>query len=251
MSRKLRWISNEIFDWEAYRSSSTIKSRSSVQRAYEYWQHSASLLDRSPSQFSLADAVANLKRALNHRLKVIESIYRFRSFNLPGRSNNYLDILETLGLVRPALIKYLLDVRNAIEHQDVRPPSLRRCAELLDMTWYFLRSTDSVVREAVSSLEYDCYTVSGEETHYGFTLHCRFGKKPAMAISGWFPCALLETQVGPAVTPLKIDTLHTKRRWKEVGRHAEKLDSDLWIIGRLDPTPLIKQKVLKAVLGTT
>jgi len=73
------------------------------------------LLAGSPSRFHLADVVANLKRALNHRLKAIEALYHFRNFNLPENPAGYLEILECLGLVRPAI---------------------KRCAELVDMTWY-------------------------------------------------------------------------------------------------------------------
>ena len=39
-----------------------------------------------------------------------------------------------------------MDVRNAIEHHDVRPPSLTRCRELLDVVWYFLRTTDQLAK---------------------------------------------------------------------------------------------------------
>ena len=82
------------------------------------------LLAGSPSRFHLADVVANLKRALNHRLKAIEALYHFRNFNLPENPAGYLEILECLGLVRPALLRYLLDVRNVIEQKDARPRRL-------------------------------------------------------------------------------------------------------------------------------
>ena len=35
-----------------------------------------------------------------------------------------------------------MDIRNEIEHEDAPPPPYVRARELLDMTWYFLRSTE-------------------------------------------------------------------------------------------------------------
>src|SRR5205807_9798355 len=120
-----RWLSDSVFDWEYEIDSWRFNRKSSVHRAYEYWEHARNLLGSAATQFQLADAVANLKRAINQRLKAIETAYSLRSFTLPNRPTGYLEILESVGLVRPALLKYLLDVRNAIEHEDKRPPSVK------------------------------------------------------------------------------------------------------------------------------
>ena len=78
----------------------------------------------------------------------------------------------------------------------------------------------------------------------------KFGKKPLLSLSGWFPADLVSIEERPNATLLKATTLDTKERWKETGGHTEKLDSDLWIIGRVKPIALTNQIILKAVLRT-
>lgn len=249
MRPRSRWLDNAVFGWQAECGSWKINHKSSVHRAYEYWEHARQLLESPTSQFQLADAIANLKRAVNHRLKAIERAYSLRSFPLANRPPSYLAILESVGLVRPALLKYLMDVRNAIEHEDKRPPSPKRCGELLDMSWYFLRSTDAAIREISSSVEYGYFTELEEPTQYGFTVHLRFGKRPRFDVSGWFPAEMVTQERNPLFSQLTTSTIDTKLRWKGHGAQDDKLDTDLWIIADLEPSPLAAQSIIVAALG--
>jgi hypothetical protein len=49
----------------------------------------------------------------------------------------------------------LLEVRNRIEHNDAPPPDTPKCEFYVDIVWYFLKSTDSLVDMAVDSIHYE------------------------------------------------------------------------------------------------
>ena len=51
------------------------------------------------SEFHLADGITNLKRALNHRLKLIEEIYGFKFVEINNKPKGYMEILEILALL--------------------------------------------------------------------------------------------------------------------------------------------------------
>lgn len=53
------------------------------------------------------------------------------------------------------MLQDLMEIRNKIEHDDERPPRLKGCSEWLDMVWYFLRTTDDVVRTRTEDLSFE------------------------------------------------------------------------------------------------
>lgn len=113
-------------------------------RPYKLLSHSERQLTNSADEFVRADVVLNLKRAINSRLQHIEELYAF-SKDFP-KNIGALERLETVGLARPLLIRKLFSLRNDIEHNDVLPPDARKCTELIDATWYFLKTTDSACK---------------------------------------------------------------------------------------------------------
>ncbi|WP_332647131.1 hypothetical protein [Lysinibacillus sp. 54212] len=145
MKRK-KWVSNEVLNWYSYSDSARILDKDKGERAYAIWEHSKQLIENNESDFHLADGITNLKRALNHRLNTIEEIYCFKAIKIKNKPKGYMEMLEILGIVRPFLMKQLLVIRNDIEHRDNKPPSKERCLELLDVIWYFLKSTDFIVQ---------------------------------------------------------------------------------------------------------
>jgi hypothetical protein len=50
----------------------------------------------------------------------------------------------------------LIELRNAVEHEDQEPPAVPKLKELSEFTWYFLRSTDLRIRPT-GSLLFDPY----------------------------------------------------------------------------------------------
>ncbi|MFJ7407582.1 MULTISPECIES: hypothetical protein [unclassified Lysinibacillus] len=171
-----KWISNDVFNLEYETDSSIVLNIADLKRAYEVWEHARSLIEKSESAFHLSDGITNLKRALNQRLQLIEKIYNFKNINLKGKHKGYLELLEFLGIVRPFLMKQLLTIRNDIEHRDAEPPSFEKCLELLDAVWYFLKSTDYLVRYSTNTILFEEDNIIPEdaswvELTYRFDIH--------------------------------------------------------------------------------
>ena len=171
-----KWISNDVFNLEYETDSSTVLNIVDLKRAYEVWGHARSLIENNESGFHLSDGIANLKRALNQRLQLIEKIYNFKNIDLEGKPKGYLELLEFFGIVRPFLMKQLLTIRNDIEHRDAEPPSFEKCLELLDAVWYFLKSTDYLVRYSTNTILFREDNIIPENTSwveltYKFDIH--------------------------------------------------------------------------------
>ncbi|MGE8001334.1 hypothetical protein ACQKOF_22335 [Lysinibacillus sp. NPDC093190] len=56
---------------------------------------------------------------------------------------------------------------DGIEHNNEKPPSYERCLELLDVVWYFLKSTDSMVQFAVKDLAFELDEESDKPYYFG------------------------------------------------------------------------------------
>ena len=125
-----------------------------VSRGQDIWRHASSRLKGNPSELDRVDCIGTLKRAINNRLKAIQATYHFDQLPTKRPKKQVLEKLQDYGIVRPAIIKELLDVRNGIEHNDAAPPDTPKCEFYVDIVWYFLKSTDSLVHMAVDSLHY-------------------------------------------------------------------------------------------------
>jgi hypothetical protein len=115
------------------------------ERPHRLWTHAERLIANRSSELALSDAILALNRSLRLRLESLERSY---SFSLaPGirAGARALERLAHFGIVRPLILRRLIDIRNAIEHQDDPPPPIDELELLLDAMWYFLRSTDQLV----------------------------------------------------------------------------------------------------------
>lgn len=149
-----KFFSKDILNFNYETESTTVLELENLKRAYEIWEHARALIENNESEFHLSDGIANLKRSLNQRLQLIEGVYNLKSVKFEGKPKGYLELLEFFGIVRPFLMKQLLDIRNDIEHRDAKPPSYEKCLELLDSVWYFIKSTDYLVRYSTDTLVY-------------------------------------------------------------------------------------------------
>lgn len=147
----IMWLSEKALDWEATNFSVSSTEPQKIFRSYELLQHAELIITNSTNDFQLADEISNLKRALNQRLKYIDELYNV-SAAFP-KNFGFLECLHELDLARPFVIKQLNKVRNDIEHNDAMPPAYIRCLELLDITWYLLKSTDSICSSRRSCFE--------------------------------------------------------------------------------------------------
>lgn len=225
------WISKEVFDWSIGPASGSYVDYDSYIRAYEIWEHSHNLIMYPDSSFDLADGIANLKRSINQRLHLIEKVYKLKSISFPDRPKGYLELLESYGVVRPFILKSLLIVRNDIEHNDAKPPIEDRCKELVDVVWYFLKSTDQIVQVTKDDIEFSLINEKGEETHYGFTITLNRNDYSQCEIWGWFPTELISIDEIKDFLKINVTDIHGKERWEQEGKHSEKKETDKWIRG--------------------
>jgi hypothetical protein len=138
------YVDPKVFEWPCFWQSGTFEDESCVRRSYEMLEHAERLIRGEVSELQIVDAISNLKRAINVRLKLLDEYYRF-SDSLFTQKMGALERLEFVGLARQFMIKQLFELRNDIEHNDIKPPSIPRVRELLDVAWYFLKTTDAAV----------------------------------------------------------------------------------------------------------
>jgi hypothetical protein len=246
------WIKESIFDWEGFRSSWTLNDSMFLERPYQIWEHSLKLFNiKEENSFHRADGISNLKRSINHRLQSIEQIYQFKTFEILNKPKGYLELLETLGLVRPYIMKQLFEIRNDIEHRDTLPPNRERCNELLDIVWYFLKSTDNLVQILKSEGEYTLYSQNEAETNYSFSIEINYGEINKSSIRGWFPKDYINYEKGNGYFKGLLEDIHGKEKWEdnENSYHKYKLDSDKWINGYINFEPNNIVKPIKSVLS--
>lgn len=145
MPRMNVWIAPDFLEWPAEVEYMEPQPRGPVRRGYELWDNADEIV-RQPTltRVQRENIVLTLKRCIRQREGLLTTLYGLRSF--PGQRADALEVLESLGLVRPHMARILLAIRNEIEHEDALPPDPERCRELSEFVWYFLRSTDFFVR---------------------------------------------------------------------------------------------------------
>lgn len=246
---KTIYLTYEILNWEAHISGSTSNDHEVVTRPYQILAHSESLIKKDATTFHLADALGNLKRALNHRLQLIERLYQLKTLKFAEMPKGYLELLEKYGLARPYLIKKLMEIRNDIEHKDKKPPRVDRCRELLDVTWYFLKSTDKLVSTIPLDIELDPNYSNDLPEKYGCSIEVKFPKKD-FKISGWFPINYVSKE--PSKNSFKIicTTIHDGLYWKDKNEeyHKDKTSEDIWVLGKVSADSNEKQLLLRKML---
>ena len=147
-----RWLSPEVFEWEASVDFAAPADLSRFSRPHHLLEHAERKLASTGGDLDRADSVLTLKRAVNSRLQHIEELYGLASA-FP-KSIGALERLEAVDLARPLLTRQMFELRNEIEHNDGPVPDPLRCQELADATWYFLRATDAACSETPTSLEF-------------------------------------------------------------------------------------------------
>lgn len=144
------FICNVVLSWEP-----VVESLSGTgedwDHPYSFLRHTEKLLSYTPEKHFLIDALSNLKRAVDHRIKHISTIYKLKKTTCYVLKKNIWDTLVELEVIKPVMLGKLLEIRNAVEHQFSDPPSQARCIELSEFVWYFLRSTDSISKQISTS----------------------------------------------------------------------------------------------------
>lgn len=174
------WISEKIFENYLPCIGGKPVSASFRKRSYALWNHANTLIQNANTEFELEDGIIDLKRALNHRLKLIEQIYGFKQYIPEYKNIPYLEILERLSIIKPSLLKKLLIIRNNIEHNDDSAPEQERCLELSDIVWYFLKSTDQMCNLLYNDIE----CIDEENDNQFFSIKIDYEKPFNISIRG-------------------------------------------------------------------
>lgn len=223
------WISNEIFRWYSNAQGSSIISQDLWKRSYEIWDRGSKLIEKNEDQFDLVDGISNLKRSLNHRLMLVEDLYHFKDISFKNKPKGYLELLQCFNLIRPMIMKALLHIRNNIEHNDAMPPELSRCKELVDVVWYFHKSTDSLVQLVNDDFGFNLYNDNGEETYYEFTLSIDYNNHRKCELAGWFPIEMISLEKRDTFFKVQLNNFNGKEVFTD--SHKEKLSTDKWVNG--------------------
>jgi hypothetical protein len=149
------FLSPAVFQWPYDAQDRTFPPEVDyVNKAHDVWRHAQSRLAGEPTALDRVDCIGALKRAIDIRLKAIRATYNFDILPSLRAKKQTLEKLQDYGIVRPAILKELIDVRNSLEHEHTEPPATDKCKFYIDICWYFLKSTDPLVDMAVSSLVY-------------------------------------------------------------------------------------------------
>jgi uncharacterized protein YutE (UPF0331/DUF86 family) len=140
------WLTPDILNWDWVNSGVSILNEEERKKEYSIWEHAGELISSNHSKHFRVDSIISMKRCVQHRIDLLNSTYKFS--RIPGnkRSDSVIDLLDKYGIIKPVMIRKIAELRNAIEHKYDDPPEVERCKELLDFTWYFLKSTDSLIR---------------------------------------------------------------------------------------------------------
>lgn len=225
------WISNKIFEQEAYFKSHDYVDTNRWLRAYEIWERAEYLINRAKSAFDLSDGILNLKRSLDQRTKLIEELYGLSKIKYTNKSKYYFEVLGDFGIARPFILKKLLEIRNDIEHRDISPPRIEECKEWLDIVWYFHKSTDYITNSKRDDLAF-MFEDSGLE----FVFSVESSVYPYCNIDGLLLKKLYsieEKQEHFKVESVKIETRSDLQRRYQEAYFDDMSKEDVYIHGRV------------------
>jgi hypothetical protein len=139
-----KYISSDVLAWHARAQSGSLTNTIESRQCYSYWNHANQLLSHGFNSHYLIDCITNLNRAIDQRIKHLTFLYQFKKLPNFGQSRDLLSLFGQLDIARPYMLHQINELRNLLEHQYKTPPNVTRCQELVDFTWYFLKSTDSM-----------------------------------------------------------------------------------------------------------
>ncbi|MDN3630677.1 hypothetical protein [Vibrio lentus] len=176
------YVNESVFDWDVKKC--TIEPQGSEwEKSYIYVNHAQSLLAIADNGNFYIDIISNLKRSIDHRLKLLSKYYDIKHISKLFGVKGSFDTLSKLSLVRRLMVNKLIELRNNIEHQFSEAPSHDRCEEYIEFTWYFLRSTDSWAKEVHSDIYFEHPNIS----HYFIELDLNIENGWNIEFSAWLP----------------------------------------------------------------
>lgn len=175
-------IVNEMFNSYCYFDSSTTHFSESSRKGYSLIDHAYVLVENNDELY-LSDVISNLRKAINYRITALFSQLGINHLNFDGLGKDRkLEKLEELGIIKPLLINKLLSIRNGIEYNNAPPPNQIECEELIDIVWYFYKSTDRYC-----NIEPDAFVIENEKTKDFLRLYFDFKTHESLRIDGRLP----------------------------------------------------------------
>lgn len=217
------WLSPEVLQWQSYGQGGKQPDISIRARAYEIWKHAEDLLRHAASDLQLVDVITTMKRAIDHRIRALDKAYAFRTIPIKDKPAELLDLLEFLEIIRPLMFRKLVEIRNAVEHEDATPPHYDTCQLFLEFAWYFLRSTDRMLAVISDSIQ---LFVLDEDDEYWLDLEYGPDKTWNPQVRGYVRSDLISTQPTADWIVLKSTRIETRaqiiKRLKADGNSAWK-----------------------------
>jgi hypothetical protein len=162
------WIDPSWLSWEyralqsvpeeslgLYPDETPTSPRDTTTRLYDIHQHACDRLASDPTEFDRADAIINLRRVVALRVKTLKDKYQLCELQTGQKPRGDLELLSYFGIIRPFMLRRLVDIRNIVEHQASSPPPTDECLMFADLIWYFLRSTDKLVHGRVYEVDFE------------------------------------------------------------------------------------------------
>jgi hypothetical protein len=149
------YLSHEFLNWIYGESEGSGVDFEKLNRAHEIWRHAKNRIKETQTEFDKIDCITSLKRSINSRLKTITKEYGLNELPNTRKKKQILEKFQDYGLIRTAFLQDLFELRNLLEHEDITPPSIDKCNYYIDIVWYFLKSTDSLLLMKIDCLSYE------------------------------------------------------------------------------------------------
>lgn len=257
------WLSPEVLQWPARAEGGQQFENAFVRAPYKHWEHAERVCKAADTKLHRVDVVSALKRAIDFRIKRLNELYQFKRIPHLAKQDGIIEFLASVGVIRPLILEKILTIRNRIEHQDADPPNLNECLELVDFAWYFLRSTDELVRTSR-----DGYVLDPEEgfyeSFYGITVRTGPRSNWNVDIAGWVPGEWVSdskneewlrveytVRENPADVIARSSTNERGGIMRSVNqvsliKHSQREKTDTWLIGKVKaPTEALQSIVAR------
>jgi hypothetical protein len=189
------WVTFDVLEWRADKEGSTCCDEQKYARPYEIWSHAEQILSKPTKDLDLVDAITTLKRTIDHRSRHLNELYSFKTIPIKDKPSSLLESLSYFEIIRPIMLQRLIEIRNEVEHQDASPPSQNVCKEFLEFTWYFLRSTDQLVKSVADSFRLIPFGEDLFDYDYWLNVHTGPEKKWTVEVRGWlYPSLFSQTK---------------------------------------------------------
>jgi len=209
-----RWLSPEVLQWHIENDSGWPVQNDLRSRSYEILAHAEQVLGLPPSELALVDVITSLRRAIDRRLRALNSLYSFRDIPIRDRPHDLLIQLESLGIIRSHMVLKLIAIRNAVEHEDIAPPDHEACKVFAEFTWYFLKSTDKMLHEVNSSFALN--PGGDDEKYYGLEIEYGPRNNWIARVRGWVKPKMIMEDFGTEWICLRIEEMNTRDELAEI-----------------------------------